>query len=169
MLKNPMTQAIIAALISKFIGSKLGGAAQPQAAGNGASPGGIDLGGILGGILGGGGQGGGGGIDLGKILGGVLGGGGGKNLVGQLTQGGLGDQLQSWIGTGANQPATPQQFAEAIGPDTINEIAAETGATPEQVSETISQVVPEIVNESSPNGQLDPAALQTTLSKFLGS
>ncbi|MGY0233057.1 YidB family protein [Longispora urticae] len=165
-LKNPMTQQIILALVTKLLAGKLGGAAN-GAAPAGAAPGGIDLGGILGSVLGGGSGGSGGGIDLGKILGGVLGGSGGKGLVGQLDAAGLGGQLQSWIGTGANEPVDAQKLTEALGPDTVNEIAAETGATPEQVSDTLSQVVPALVDESSPNGQLDPAALQATLAKFL--
>ncbi|WP_412542400.1 YidB family protein [Longispora sp. K20-0274] len=169
LLKNPMTQQIILALVTKLIGGKLGGAAATNgSAPAGAAPGGIDIGSILGGMLGGGGSGGGG-IDLGKILGGVLGGGGSNSgLLGQLGAAGLGDQLQSWIGTGPNQPVDAAKLTEALGPDTVNDIAAQTGATPEQVTDTLQQAIPALVNEASPNGQLDPAALQSTLAKLLG-
>lgn len=165
-LQNPMTQQIIRALLNKYIGGQAGAASGGQA--------GIDLGGILGGMLGkSGGDGasssGSGGIDLGKILGGALGSGGSGGLLGQLASGGLGDQLKSWLGNGANHPVDAQQLTAALGPDTVKEIAAETGASPEQVSETISQVLPAMVDEASPAGDLDPQALQATLSKLLGS
>lgn len=45
-------------------------------------------------------------------LGGVGGGLGG--LVSSFEQAGLGRIVQSWIGTGANQPVSPQQIAHRV-------------------------------------------------------
>jgi len=46
--------------------------------------------------------------------GGVLGGLGG--LLNKLEQGGLGNQTKSWVGTGQNQPVSPSQLGQALGP-----------------------------------------------------
>ena len=46
--------------------------------------------------------------------GGVLGGLGG--LLNKLQQGGLGDQTNSWVGSGQNQPVSPSQLGQALAP-----------------------------------------------------
>ena len=45
--------------------------------------------------------------------------GGLAGLVQQLSQGGLGDQVKSWVGTGTNQPVTPEALSGALGQDKI--------------------------------------------------
>ena len=37
-------------------------------------------------------------------------------LLNQFQQGGLGDVMKSWIGTGQNQPISPNQLGSALGP-----------------------------------------------------
>ena len=74
------------------------------------------------------------------ILGGVIGGematlvngfivkhGGVQGIVSQLEQQGLGDTVRSWVGTGANQPISPQQVQQAFGSEMIGQLAAKTG------------------------------------------
>ena len=56
----------------------------------------------------------GGGIDglLGMLAGGQGGAQGLGSLVDRLRQGGLGDEVDSWVGTGANKPVAPDRLDE---------------------------------------------------------
>jgi len=59
--------------------------------------------------------------------GGLLGGLGG--LLNKLEQGGLGDQTKSWVGTGQNQPVSPSQLGQALGPNIIKTLTQMTGVS----------------------------------------
>ncbi|MFF0475845.1 YidB family protein [Streptomyces sp. NPDC004284] len=127
---------------------------------------GNDLGSLLGGLLGGGGQGGGGaGGILGSLLGALAGGksgGDGSNPLGglldMLTRSGLADQAQSWIGTGENQTVSGAQIAEALPDETLQEVAAKAGVSPQQAADEIAQSLPQAVDKLTPNGSLPPGA-----------
>ena len=55
--------------------------------------------------------------DIAGALGGLLGSEGGLDgLVKQLSDAGLGEQVQSWVGTGANEPVDPDQLGERARP-----------------------------------------------------
>ncbi|WP_351233025.1 YidB family protein [Streptomyces sp. NPDC002133] len=136
---------------------------------------GSDLGGLLGSLLGGGqsgGQGGAGNI-LGALLGALSGGGGAGGgasaaggsdplggLLDMLTKSGLADQAQSWIGTGQNQPVSGGQIAEALPSETLDEVAQQTGVTPQQAADEIAQSLPQAVDKLTPNGQLPSGSLE---------
>ncbi|MGG8406305.1 YidB family protein [Streptomyces sp. 12297] len=127
---------------------------------------GNDLGSLLGGLLGGGGQSGGGGAGniLGSLLGALTGGGagggqaGGSNPLGglmdMLTKAGLADQAQSWVGTGANQPVSADQIKEALPADTLQQVAEQSGVSPEQAADQIAQSLPQAVDKLTPGGDL---------------
>ena len=95
--------------------------------------------------------------------GGVLGGLGG--LLSKLEQGGLGDQTKSWIGSGQNQPVSPNQLGSALGPSILKTVSQLTGLSEEDLTKQLSQVLPGVVNGLTPNGRLPTAA---ELSKMMG-
>ena len=76
----------------------------------------------------------------------MLGGLGG--LLNKLEQGGLGDQTKSWVGSGQNQPVSPSQLGQALGPNIIKTLSQMTGV----------QGIPVIVNTLTPNGRLPTVA-----------
>jgi uncharacterized protein YidB (DUF937 family) len=96
-------------------------------------------------------SGGGGFLEGGGLLGGLSG------LVGKLTQAGAGPQVNSWVGNGANQPIAPAQLGQALGPDVMSQLQARTGLTQEQLVEGLSQVLPQLVHNLTPNGRLPTA------------
>ena len=57
--------------------------------------------------------------------GGLLGGLGG--LLEKFQQGGLGNVTNSWIGSGQNQPVSPNQVGSALGPNIIKTLAQQSG------------------------------------------
>ncbi|MGW9117244.1 YidB family protein [Streptomyces sp. NPDC055663] len=125
---------------------------------------GNDLGSLLGGLLGGSGQSGGQG-GAGNILGALLGAlGGGQNgtgggnalegLIGMLTRSGLVDQAHSWVGTGANQPVSGAQIAQALPDGTLRKVAQEAGVSPEQAADQIARSLPTAVDRLTPSGEV---------------
>jgi uncharacterized protein YidB (DUF937 family) len=140
---------------------------------------GNDLGSLLGGLLGGGRSGGGADI-LGSLLGALMGGGAGAGaapgaagaqasggagnplggLLDMLTKSGLTDQAQSWLGTGENQPVSGAQIAEALPADTLQQVAQQSGVSPQEAADQIAQVLPQTVDKLSPTGQLPPGSLE---------
>ncbi|MFJ6780155.1 YidB family protein [Streptomyces yangpuensis] len=152
--------------------------ARPGPPAKGTTMAGNDLGSLLGGLLGGGGGGGqggsgsgGGGNILGALLGALMGGaggaqaGGGANnplggLMDMLTRSGLADQAQSWIGTGENQPVSGPQISEALPDETLREVAARAGVSPEQAADQIAQSLPQAVDRLTPGGEIPSGSIE---------
>lgn len=80
--------------------------------------------------------------------------GGLQGLLDKLRSGGLGDAAQSWIGTGANQPVSGDQLGGALGPDLMGMIASHLGGSPAQASGTLAELLPGLIDQLSPKGQL---------------
>jgi len=78
--------------------------------------------------------------------------GGVQGIVSQLQQQGLGPTVQSWINEGPNQPISPNQVHQAFGSDTINTIAAKLGMSPQDLTQKLSQVLPQVIDKLTPNG-----------------
>jgi uncharacterized protein YidB (DUF937 family) len=80
--------------------------------------------------------------------------GGLPGIVSQLQQQGLGATVNSWIGSGPNQPISPDQVHQAFGPDMIRELAARTGMNPQELAQKLSQVLPQVVDRMTPGGSV---------------
>jgi uncharacterized protein YidB (DUF937 family) len=79
-------------------------------------------------------------------------------LVAALEKGGLGPQVQSWLGNGTNMPITADQLKAVLGNSQVQEVARHFGLPVDQVMSTLAQYLPEIVDKASPNGVLQPHA-----------
>jgi uncharacterized protein YidB (DUF937 family) len=121
---------------------------QAQAAG-GAAPSQAGMGGILGGL--GGMLGGGGG--LGGLLGGLGGAGALGALINQFQQKGYGQQVNSWVGPGQNQPLAPAQVEDALGHDTVQALQQQTGMPRESLLSELSHLLPQAISEATPQGR----------------
>jgi len=84
--------------------------------------------------------------------------GGLNDLIGRLSQGGLGQHVNSWVGPGENQPVQPGQLGSALGQNTLDELAARTGMTKEQLLSQLALVLPQIINSLTPKGRVPTAA-----------
>lgn len=95
--------------------------------------------------------------------GGVAGGtnalGGLGGLLDQFRQKGFGDQADSWVGTGANQPLPPHAVGEVIGDDQIAQMAQQAGISTDEARSGLSQLLPEVIDHLTPDGQV-PASDQ---------
>lgn len=83
--------------------------------------------------------------------------GGVQGLASMLHQGGLGEAVQSWIGTGANQPVSGEQLGQALQNgglgSAVQEAADKLGVDPGQLLGQLSQVLPHAVDHLTPDGQ----------------
>jgi uncharacterized protein YidB (DUF937 family) len=80
--------------------------------------------------------------------------GGLQGVVSQFEQQGMGDTIKSWIGNGENQPISPGQVHQVIGADTLRELAAKVGMTPEDLAAKLSTLLPTAVDKMTPNGTI---------------
>ena len=99
------------------------------------------FGGVLGQILSGGSQG--------ASASGGLGG-----LLGQLRQAGLGPHVDSWVGTGRNEPVSPAQLNDALGERQVNSWAGEAGMQPHDFLSRLSQHLPNAVDRLTPDARV---------------
>lgn len=77
-----------------------------------------------------------------------------QGLVNQLQQGGLGDQVKSWLGNGSNIPVTADQLRAALGNDQVKQLAEHFGVPVDTVLKQLAEHVPAAVDQASPNGTL---------------
>ena len=96
--------------------------------------------------------------------GGLLGGLGG--LLDKLQKGGLGDAANSWVGPGQNQSVSPGQLGSALGPDIIKKLAQKSGLSEEELTKSLSQVLPGIVDKLTPAGRMPTLAELSKLSSL---
>jgi uncharacterized protein YidB (DUF937 family) len=82
--------------------------------------------------------------------------GGVQGILGELQAKGLGDTVQSWINPGPNQPVSPGQLHAALGPDTIAQLAAKLGVTPDVLAAKLSEVLPKAMDALTPGGVVPP-------------
>jgi uncharacterized protein YidB (DUF937 family) len=95
------------------------------------------------------------------VLSEVLGNGsqGGLNaIIAKLQQAGLGNQVQSWIGSGQNLPITAEQLQQVLGSDTVKQLAARFNIPVDQLAKVLAQQLPAAVDHASPDGKLPAAA-----------
>lgn len=80
--------------------------------------------------------------------------GGLQGLVQSFQQKGLGGIVSSWIGTGQNQPVSPDQLREGLGNERIQNLADRAGIPQEEAASRLSEQLPGFVDKLTPNGSL---------------
>lgn len=84
--------------------------------------------------------------------GGLLGGLGG--LLDKLQSGGLGNIVNSWVGSGQNQPVAPGQLGPALGSDLLKTLSQRSGLSEEELTKQLSQILPGVVDKLTPAGRM---------------
>ncbi len=140
----PIAMALLGVLAYKAIknisANNAGAPAAPGAAPSSGGLGGL-LSGPLGGLLAGG--------AAGSVLSGGL-----NDLLKQFQQSGQGGAIQSWINNGPNQQISPADLSKALSPDQIKTLAANSGLSSADLISALSQHLPELINQLTPNGRL---------------
>jgi uncharacterized protein YidB (DUF937 family) len=94
--------------------------------------------------------------------------GGVQGIMNKLEAAGLGDKLQSWIGTGENQPISGAEIERALGADEVRKAADKAGMTETEAADGVANALPGLIDKISPDGKLpDVGQLDDALSGLL--
>ena len=148
---SPITMAILGLLAYKALKSFTSQpSSAPAGAGQSVPPApNANPGGGLGDLL----KGGLGGLLAGGAAGGVLSGGLG-DLLKQFQQAGQGGAANTWVGNGPNKAISADDLAKVLDSDQIKTLIAHTGLSQDQVLSALSQHLPAVVNEMTPDNRL---------------
>ena len=73
-------------------------------------------------------------------------------------QGGLGDAISSWVSNqSGNMPVSGSQLQQALGSDTVTQLAQKFGVDANQASEMLAKILPNLVDHATPNGSAQDA------------
>ncbi len=133
------------------IAEVLKGLRNPTQPNGDTAPGG-SIGDVFGGLTGGG-LGGLGDLFRGGAAGGSVYGGLG-DLLKQFEQEGQGETAKSWIEQGQNKEIGEDQLSEVLGPEILDDLAAKTGLSREEIVGRLSRDLPEAVDDMTPHGQI---------------
>ncbi len=78
--------------------------------------------------------------------------GGLQGLLAQMQQAGMGQQAQSWVGTGQNMPISPDALAQIFGQGQLGQIAQQLGMSPQEAAGGLAQALPDVVDRMTPQG-----------------
>jgi uncharacterized protein YidB (DUF937 family) len=94
---------------------------------------------------------------------------GGSTGLGGLVQAfqakGLGDVIGSWVGGGPNAAVSGGQITDVLGADILAQFAQKAGVNAGDAGNVLASVLPELINQLTPQGQMPP---QSGLESALG-
>jgi uncharacterized protein YidB (DUF937 family) len=86
-------------------------------------------------------------------VGGILAGGLG-DLVRQFQAAGHGQVANSWVASGQNKPIPSQELEKVLAPEQIDFLMQKTGMTRTKLLNGLSQKLPEVVDQLTPQGRI---------------
>lgn len=95
--------------------------------------------------------------------------GGLSGILQTLKNGGLSEQVDSWVGKGANMSVNAEQIGSALGSSVLAGMAAKLNMTTDELSGKIAEYLPDVVNQLTPNGVVEnnPALIMSRLMGML--
>ena len=75
-------------------------------------------------------------------------------LAERFRNAGLGHLVDSWIESGANRPASPQDVHQALGDQQVEKMAAQTGMSKSELLPLLARYLPAIIDRLTPQGKL---------------
>ena len=137
--------------LDSVLGSVLGGGDRQQQSGGGGA-----LINIVAGMLANSGHGSAGAGGAGSALGGL---GGLAGLAEAFARNGMGDVMNSWIGTGQNQSIAPDALGKVLGSDVLGQLTQHTGMNQGDLLGQLAQLLPHAVDKLTPQGQVPSGGL----------
>ena len=80
--------------------------------------------------------------------------GGLQGVASEFEKNGLGPTVKSWIGTGPNQPISSDEVHKALGPDLLQQLSAKSGLSVQELTQKLSQILPQAVDKLTPDGTI---------------
>jgi uncharacterized protein YidB (DUF937 family) len=83
--------------------------------------------------------------------------GGVQGVVGEFEKNGLGATVKSWVGTGPNQPISPDEVHKVLGPELLQQLSEKSGLSVQDLAQKLSHVLPQAVDKLTPDGAVPKA------------
>jgi uncharacterized protein YidB (DUF937 family) len=83
--------------------------------------------------------------------------GGVQGVVSEFEKNGLGATVKSWVGTGPNQPVSPDEVHKVLGPELLQQLSEKSGLSVQDLAQKLSHVLPQAVDKLTPNGAVPKA------------
>ena len=80
--------------------------------------------------------------------------GGLQGVVSEFEKNGLGPTVKSWVGTGPNQPISPDDLHRALGPDLLQQLSEKSGLSVQDLTQKLAQILPQAVDKLTPGGAI---------------
>ena len=80
--------------------------------------------------------------------------GGFSGLLQSFKDGGLGETVKSWVSNGENLPISADQIKSVLDNEQIQSLADKFGLSTDDVSEKLSEMLPQIVDKLTPGGEV---------------
>jgi uncharacterized protein YidB (DUF937 family) len=81
----------------------------------------------------------------------------------------MGEQVQSWVGTGSNLPLAPEQLQQALGGDVLDGLARQAGVSPAEAGSGLAELLPQLIDRLTPDGQLPQGGGLGDIGSILGA
>lgn len=75
-------------------------------------------------------------------------------VLDRFRQKGYSQQAASWVSTGGNEELAPQAVGEVVGMDELSRLSQQLGVGNDEVASGMAQILPEMVNQLSPQGEV---------------
>lgn len=88
--------------------------------------------------------------------------GGMRGLAEKFQNGGAGEIFASWVSTGDNKAIAANAISGILGSAQVQQIAQKLGLDPNQASDLIAKVLPQVIDKLTPDGKLEPESQAQT-------
>ncbi|MBA3594984.1 MAG: DUF937 domain-containing protein [Polaromonas sp.] len=75
-------------------------------------------------------------------------------VLGKFQQKGYSQQAASWVSTGDNESLSQQAVEDVVGLDELSRLSQQLGVPEQQVANGFAQILPEMVNQLTPQGNV---------------
>ena len=80
-------------------------------------------------------------------------------LIQAFQKNGLGDIVNSWVGTGKNLPISPEQIHQGLGGDLLKQLASQAGLSTEAAGGQLANLLPGLIDRLTPGGKIPDSTL----------
>jgi uncharacterized protein YidB (DUF937 family) len=80
--------------------------------------------------------------------------GGISGVLQRFQQKGYNQQASSWVSTGPNEALPQQAIGDVVGTDELSQMSRQLGVSNEEVSGGMARILPEVVNQMTPEGNV---------------
>ncbi|HNA49079.1 MAG TPA: YidB family protein, partial [Nitrospira sp.] len=80
-------------------------------------------------------------------------------LIQAFQKNGLGDIVNSWVGTGKNLPISPEQIHQGLGGDLLKQLASQAGLSTEAAGGQLANLLPGLIDKLTPGGKIPDSTL----------